>query len=164
MGVRERLLADYDHEVASTRRVLGCLTDVNLTWRPHERARTLGELATHLAHLIDWAAPILAESAFDLERPTDGPAILPSRHAILAAFDAAAARARRGLDRSDAEFKAPWSLTRDGAQVFTMPREAAFRAFVLHHLIHHRGQLTVYLRLLGLEVPPIYGPTADAHA
>ena len=81
--------------------------------------------------------------------------------AVLAFFEKSTAAARKQLDRSDAELMAFWTLKRDGHEVFTMPRTAAFRSFVLNHLIHHRGQLSVYLRLNDIPVPPIYGPSAD---
>lgn len=162
MGLRERLLADYDHEMASTRRLLGCVPEDRLAWTPHERSRTLGALATHLTDIVTWALPILTDAAFDLEQAPMPPPPLRSVRAILSSFDEATARTRSAMDRSDAEYNALWCLKRGGAELFAMPRESAFRAFVLHHLIHHRGQLTVYLRLANVIVPPTYGPTADA--
>lgn len=161
MGFRERLLADYDHEIASTRRVLSHLPEQRLTWQPHARCRSLDALATHVIDVVGWAAPILGQDAFDLEHAPPAPDPLTSCAEIMTRFEAAASRTRIELDRSDAEYKALWRLTRGRAEVFAMPREAAFRAFVLHHLIHHRGQLTVYLRLAEVPVPPVYGLTGD---
>jgi uncharacterized damage-inducible protein DinB len=161
MGLRERLLADYDHEVASTRRILARLPEARLAWTPHARARTLAELAAHLAHIVSWAGPILSAPSFDVEDTPAAPAPLDSRDAILTTFDRLAARTRIDMDRSDAEYQALWCLKRGGAELFAMPRESAFRAFILHHMIHHRGQLTVYLRLADVSVPAVYGPTAD---
>lgn len=159
MGLRERLLADYDHEIASTRRVLAHVPEPRLTWQPHARCRSLDALATHVIDVVGWAAPILGQDAFDLDHAPLAPDPITSCAEIMTRFEAAASRTRTELDRSDAEYKALWRLTRAGTEVFAMPREAAFRAFVLHHLIHHRGQLTVYLRLAEVPVPPVYGLT-----
>ena len=171
MGLRERLLADFDHEIASTRRLLMCLPDDRLSWTPYERSRTLGALVGHLVEVLTWATPILTTASFDLtpgDDPPDSRPLPPPLPASCAAavglFDTEAAKTRAALDRSDAEYKALWKLKRDGDELFVLPREAAFRAFVLHHLIHHRGQLTVYLRLCGVTLPAIYGPTADTQA
>jgi uncharacterized damage-inducible protein DinB len=100
------------------------------------------------------------ESVFDLETVTRS-AEKTSRAEILAAFDENTARARGWMDKTDAEYVARWALRRGGHEMFSMPRIAAFRSFVMSHLIHHRGQLSVYLRLNDVPVPPIYGPTAD---
>jgi uncharacterized damage-inducible protein DinB len=105
---------------------------------------------------------VLNAFSFDLEtmppRPADAKA---TSGEILRTFDETCARARSWMDRTDAELVAPWTLTRGGQEMFTLPRVAAFRTFVLHHLIHHRGQLSVYMRLNDLPVPAMYGPSAD---
>jgi uncharacterized damage-inducible protein DinB len=162
MSLRERLLADYDHEIASTRRVLTQLPDARLGWTPHERSRTMSALAAHLTDVLSGARVILTAASFDLDDASPPSPPLPSAAGVLAAFEAAAQRTRNDLDRSDAEFKALWCLKRAGVELFVLPREAAFRSFILHHMIHHRGQLTVYLRLVDLPVPAIYGPSADS--
>jgi len=104
---------------------------------------------------------ILADASFDLASTPTHIEELRSRAAIVALFEDAARRTRAALDRTDAELAAPWSLRRAGQELFTMPRAAAFRTFVLYHSVHHRGQLSVYLRLNDIPVPSIYGPTAD---
>lgn len=159
MGLRERLLADYDHEIASTRRLLACVPADRLAWTPQAGCRTLAALAAHITHVVSWADAILADSSFDLAAAPAAPDPLTSCDAVVALFDATASRTRAALDRSDGELKALWCLKRDGSELFAMPREAAFRAFVLHHMIHHRGQLSICLRLAGVAVPAIYGPT-----
>jgi len=161
MAIRDALLADYDHEMGTTRRLLERLPDDKLGWKPHEKSMSLGALAAHLGHIPEWAGMILNELAFDLADAPPGAADPASRDAILAAFDATRARTRAWMDKSDAEYNALWTLKRGGQQLFTVPRVAAFRSFVLHHIIHHRGQLSVYLRLNGVAVPAIYGPSAD---
>ena len=161
MPLKDGLLVEFDHEIGTTRKLLERLPDDKLAWKPHDKSMSLGGLATHLSNLPNWGATILNGAGFDL---ADAPPNLDektSRADILAAFDAAAALARGSIAKTDAELVAPWSLKRGGQQVFTMPRATAFRTFMLYHLVHHRGQLSVYLRLNDIPVPSIYGPTAD---
>ena len=161
MTIKDGLLAEYDHEIATTRKLLARISDDRLAWRPHAKSMALGELATHLSNLPHWAAAILNDTSFDLASGPPNLAAFGSRAAVLDHFDRTAASARAALDKTDAEFMAPWTLKRGGHELFTMPRVATFRSFVLSHLIHHRGQLSVYLRLLDVPVPAIYGPSAD---
>jgi uncharacterized damage-inducible protein DinB len=161
MPIKEALLSEYDHEMATTRKLLERVPDEKLSWTPHHKSRSLGGLATHLANLALWAQYILDRSSFDLDDVPPTEAEETSREAVLGVFDRARGRARTFLDRSDAEYLAPWTLNRGGQQMFTLPRVAAFRTFVLSHVIHHRGQLSVYLRLNDVAVPSIYGPSAD---
>jgi uncharacterized damage-inducible protein DinB len=160
MAIKDSLLAEYDHEVATTRKLLDRLPDDKLAWKPHPKSMSLGGLGTHLANLPLWAGNILNESFFDLATITHA-IEKTSRADILGSFDDNTARARGWMDRTDAEYVARWTLRRGGQEMFSMPRVAALRSFVMNHLIHHRGQLSVYLRLNDIPVPPIYGPTAD---
>jgi uncharacterized damage-inducible protein DinB len=160
MAIKDALLAEYDHEMGTTRRLLARVPDDRLAWKPHEKSMALGELASHLGNIPNWAATIFNDSSYDLADATKQD-LRPSRAEILALFDRSAGSSRSLLDRTDAEYAAPWSLKRGGQLMFTLPRIAAFRSFVLNHTIHHRGQLSVYLRLNDIAVPPIYGPTAD---
>jgi uncharacterized damage-inducible protein DinB len=162
MAIKDGLLAEFDHEMGTTRKLLERVPDEKLSWKPHEKSMSLGGLATHLANLPHWAGIILSEPSFDLAEAPPNRQTLASRAEVLADFDRVVKSARASLaDRSDAEIVAPWTLKRGGQQVFTMPRVAAFRSFVLSHTIHHRGQLSVYLRLNDVPVPAIYGPSAD---
>jgi len=161
MQIKEWLLAEFDHEIGATRRLLERLPDDRLQWSPHERSRTAADLATHVANLPTWATPVLDQISLDLSALPPRRAALASRSEILQLFDDSAARARDRMDKTDAEYTALWRLDREGQVMFTVPRLIAFRTFVLNHLIHHRGQLTVYLRLLDVRLPPLYGPTAD---
>jgi uncharacterized damage-inducible protein DinB len=161
MTIRDGLLADYDHEMGTTRRLLERVPDDTLQWKPHEKSMSLGALATHLTRIPQWAGTILNDPFFDLAETPPAAADEPSRAAILAAFDDTRARTRAWMDKADGDYTSIWTLKRAGQQVFSMPRVAAFRSFVLHHMIHHRGQLSVYLRLLDIAVPSIYGPSAD---
>jgi len=164
MGVKEAILAEYDHEIATTRRLLERLPegdDGTLAWKPHARSMSLGGLASHVANIPTWTGPILEQAGFDLNESPAHAEEQTSRAAILGHFDESCRAARKALERSDAEYAAMWTLKRGGHEVFSMPRVAVFRSFVLSHLIHHRGQLSVYLRLNDIPVPPIYGPSAD---
>lgn len=164
MGIKDGLLADFDHEMGTTRRLLERLPDDKLSWKPHAKSMSLGGLATHLSNLPHWGLIILDEASFDLAAAPPNLAEKTSREEILAGFDDTCTRTRARMDKSDAEYQAPWTLKRAGQQVFSVPRVAAFRSFVLHHAIHHRGQLSVYLRLNDVLVPAIYGPSADEGA
>jgi uncharacterized damage-inducible protein DinB len=158
--IKDSLLAEYDHEMATTRKLLERLPDDRLSWRPHAKSMSLGGLSTHLANLPLWTGNVLNAEFFDLAESTRS-AERTSRADILQAFDENTSRARGWLNRTDAEYLARWTLRRGGQEVFSLPRVTAFRSFVMNHLIHHRGQLSVYLRLNDIPVPPIYGPTAD---
>jgi uncharacterized damage-inducible protein DinB len=161
MALKDGLLAEFDHETATTRRLLERIPDDKLAWKPHDKSMTLGALATHLGQLPRWADAILNHPQFDLASGAIAREALGSRAELLAAFEAQVNATRAMLDKTDAELCAYWSLRRGDQEVFTMPRVSAFRTFVLYHLVHHRGQLSVYLRLNGVAVPAIYGPSAD---
>ena len=161
MTIKDGLLADFDHEMGTTRRLLERLPDDRLAWKPHPRSMTLGGLATHLSTIPHWGGRILNEASFDLVGAPSAAAEKPSRAEILGAFDEVCRQTRAAMDKTDAEYQSLWTLKRGGQQVFSVPRVAAFRSFVLHHMIHHRGQLSLYLRLNDVPVPAIYGPSAD---
>ena len=161
MSLKVGLLAEFDHEMATTRKLLERLPDDKLAWKPHEKSMSLGGLATHLGNIPRWAGTILNEPGFDLAGAPPNLAEKETRAEILAAFDESTKQTRAALDKSDAEYLGMWSLKRGGQEMFSMPRLAAFRTFVLYHIVHHRGQLSVYLRLNNIPVPAIYGPTAD---
>jgi uncharacterized damage-inducible protein DinB len=162
MAIRDGLLAEFDHEVAATRRLLRSVPDDRRSWKPHERSRSIGQLIAHMIEITGWTPHILDALRFDLDQAPIPAPEAGSMSALLARFDEDAVRARGLLDRTDGELAAVWSLLRGGTELFSMPRSAAFRTFVLAHLVHHRGQLSVYLRLNDIAVPPIYGPTADS--
>ncbi|HUR34087.1 MAG TPA: DinB family protein [Vicinamibacterales bacterium] len=162
MATREGLLAEFDHEMAATRRLLACVPEDRLAWKPHERSRSIAGLAAHIAQITAWSGPILELLRFDLENAPAAPADPATRAELLGLFAASTARARTLIQRSDAELHAMWQLRHGGQELFSLPRAAAFRTFVLGHVVHHRGQLSVYLRLNDIPVPPIYGPTADS--
>lgn len=165
MAIRDSLLPELEQELAITRSVLSLVPESKTGFRPHPKSWTLGELALHVANVLTWLPMTLRTTEFDLS-PPDGPSFVPTKFesaaATLRTFEHNASAARAALAAaSDAELAVPWTLKRKGQALFTLPRSACVRSFVMNHLIHHRGQLTVYLRLCDVPLPPIYGPTAD---
>ncbi len=165
MAITDGLLPEYDHEMATTRRLLARVPEAELGWKPHDRSMGLGQLAAHLAQIPGWCPLVLGQAGFDIEdaAPERMSAAAAGPVAdILAHFDAAVASGRTALaGASDPEMLAPWTLRRGAHEIFTLPRVSTVRTLVLNHLIHHRGQLSVYLRLKDVPLPSIYGPTAD---
>src|SRR4029077_722139 len=129
MAIRDALLADYDHEMGTTRRLLERLPEDKLGWKPHDRSMSLGGLATHLTGIPQWAGTILNDPSFDLAEAPPLAVEQTSRAAILASFDEARARTRAWMDKTDGEYNSLWTLKRDGHQVFSVPRVSAFRSF-----------------------------------
>jgi uncharacterized damage-inducible protein DinB len=165
MSVKDTLLPEFDQEMAATRLVLERLPVAAFGWRPYEGGRDLGGLASHLAEIPRWGAAILQQDAHDLAAAGPPPAPPTSVTAVLERFDRHVREVRRALtEMADGQLLAPWALRRGSRLILSMPKIAALRAFVLHHTIHHRGQLTVYLRMQGVSLPPLYGQTADEPA
>lgn len=166
MSIATTITAEFDQETATTRKLLERTPAAAADWKPHEKSMTLGRLATHLAEIPSWGGPMLQRSELDIH-PVDGsPAYVSpafeSTEALLALFDQNVREARATLTAmSDADYAGPWTMLMGGKPVFTIPRVAVVRTWVMNHLIHHRGQYSVYLRLQGVPVPGIYGPSAD---
>lgn len=161
MALNEALLPEYDHEMQTTRRVLERVPDDKFGWKPHQKSMSLGGLATHLATINHWVDATVGTDSFDLSTAPPTPE-LKSRADVLAAFDQSVASARKTIaGASDAQLLKTWSLLSGGKTVLSFPKIAVLRSFVLNHIIHHRGQLSVYLRLNDVPVPSIYGPSAD---
>lgn len=163
MAIKDALLPEFDHEMKTTRRLLERVPDEALGWKPHEKSMSLAQLSAHVANLPSWAQTIMGADSFDLaSMATDTRPKLPSREWLLSDFDTKATAARKVFaEATDPEFLARWTLKKDGEEMFSLPRISAIRSFVMNHIIHHRGQLSVYLRMRNVPVPPIYGPTAD---
>jgi uncharacterized damage-inducible protein DinB len=168
MPMIDALLPEFEHEMANTRRVLERVPDNRLDWRPHPKSWTMGALATHVATLPSWTVETLNRSELDLNpggQPAPRTPEAKSREELLERFDGHVAAARSALaSTTDAALFAPWSLLDNGKCLMTLPRAAVLRSFVLSHIIHHRAQLGVYLRLNDIPVPAIYGPSADEAA
>lgn len=165
MGIAASMLPEFDSEMATTRRVLAAVPQARFDWRPHPKSWTMGGLATHVASLPNWTAITVRESSFDMQPEGAEPPRNPAAQSpaeLVSSFDAGVKAARVLLEgASDAALMAPWTLLKRGEEIFSMPRVAVLRAFVMNHLIHHRGQLSLYFRLADLRVPAVYGPTAD---
>ncbi len=164
MAIKDGLLPEFDHEMATTRRVLERVPDDKRSWKPHPKSMTMGELANHVSDVAHWTEAILNQTEFDMATaPRPDPASRPQNAAaMLAHFDGLVKSARAILgSKTDADYMANWALKNNGKEVFSMPRAGTFRSFVMNHMIHHRGQLSVYLRLNDIPVPSIYGPSAD---
>ena len=165
MPLVDALLPEFDHEMTTTRKALERVPEDKLEWKPHARSFSLGALATHLANLPTWGTETLTKSEIDLPAVQQPASALTSKTELIAAFDRNVAAARAAMTgKTDAELLAIWSLKRGGKTLFSMPKTAVLRSFVLSHIIHHRAQLGVYLRLLDVPVPATYGPTADEPA
>ncbi|HXI32417.1 MAG TPA: DinB family protein [Vicinamibacterales bacterium] len=163
MTIAELLLPEFDQEMAATRKVLERVPDETLAWKPHDKSFSMGNLASHIANMVTWTVDTMNRQEFDLASVT--PAELnraaKNRAELLSWFDANVKAARTAMDKPDAEYMVPWTL-KNGAQVFfTMPRYNCVRSFCLNHIVHHRAQLGVYLRLNNIPVPGVYGPSAD---
>lgn len=163
MALKDSLLPEFDHEMGVTRKLLDRLPDADLGWKPHQKSFSLGELAAHLAQIPHWSAAILDQPSYDLESGGDDARQAPTKGAdVVKAFDQSVAAARATLaGKSDGELMAAWTLKKGGQDMFTLPVIAAFKSFIINHSIHHRGQLSVYLRLRDVPLPAIYGPSAD---
>lgn len=165
MPMTDAFLPEFDQEMASTRRVLERVPEEKLDWRPHPKSFTLGALATHLVTLPAWAVEAFGRDELDIV--PDGkeyvpPKVVESREELLSRFDEGVTKGRAALaGATDAAMFQNWSLLKGGQKILTLPRAAVLRGFVLSHTIHHRAQLGVYLRLLDVPVPSIYGPSAD---
>jgi uncharacterized damage-inducible protein DinB len=162
MKISDALLSEFDHEMANTRRTLDRVPEDKLAWKPHEKSMTLGRLAGHVAELPGFATTILHTESLNLSAGEYKPLVPTSRQQLLEAFDQKVADARAAIaGASDEQFFQPWWLEYQGRTLFKLPRVAAVRAMMLSHIIHHRAQLGVYLRLNDVPVPAIYGPSAD---
>ena len=165
MAIKDALLPEFTQEMAVTRTLLERVPGDRADWKPHAKSMSLGELAMHLAEVPSWLGVTFAGSEFDTNPPGGPPYRTPAftnTSALVAGFDANVAAGREALSHAeDAAFMQPWALKSGGNVLMSMPRAAVVRGFVLNHLIHHRGQLSVYLRLLDVPLPSIYGPTAD---
>jgi uncharacterized damage-inducible protein DinB len=165
MAIRDSILPEFDHEMATTRKLLERVPEGNPDWKPHEKSMSISRLAGHVAELAGWGKTAIAQDSLDF-RPVGGPAFKPyvmtSRKQLLEVFDKNVAEARAAIaGASDEEFMKTWTLLSGGKQILAMPKIAVLRSFAINHTIHHRGQLSVYLRLNNVSVPSIYGPSAD---
>ena len=161
MATLDALLPQFDREMALTRRVIERIPTDRLDWKPHPKSTSFVGLGRHLAHMLTWGTHALTEDATDVanRKPMEP---TPTLGDVLRIFDANVASVRALLtSKSEEELAQTWTLTYQGKTALTHSRAAVVQTMILNHLIHHRGQLSVYLRLNDVPVPSIYGPSAD---
>ena len=165
MSISESMLPEFDHEVAGVRTTLERVPGDKLDWKPHPKSGSMGWLAGHLANLPIWAVLTVEQDELDLlpgGKPLPQPPPPTDAADLVATLDRNAAAARAAIaGAGDADLLRPWSLLQNVVTLMTLPKVAVLRNFVFNHLIHHRAQLGVYLRLNDIAVPPLYGPSAD---
>jgi len=164
MTIGQMMLGEFDQEMQNTRKTLERCPDEKWNWKPHEKSGTVGWLAGHIATMPGWVAMTINTQELDYA-PVDGPSYQPpkieNKRALLTELDKNVEARAALASVSDAEMMKGWKLLAGGKEIFTMPRVACIRGMVMNHIIHHRAQLTVYYRLLGVPVPGLYGPSAD---
>lgn len=164
MGIAQSMIPEFDYEMANTRKTLERVPDDKFDWKAHNKSFSMGSVASHLSNLPSWTSLIISQDEFDMA-PAGQPAKTPpchSRQEVLEVFDKNVAAARQSLEsENDEHIFRNWKLLSGGHEVLSMPRVAVLRGFVMNHMIHHRAQLTVYLRLNDIPVPSLYGPSAD---
>lgn len=165
MTISETLLPEFDQEMATTRKYLERVPEAHAAWKPHAKSMAMDRLAGHLAEIPTWASATMKATELDVA-PLDGPkfeSFVSAKAAeLLKTFDENVKQARQAIaDAVDADYLVAWSLKGGGQTYFTLPRAVVLRSFVFSHLIHHRAQLGVYLRMHDLPVPATYGPSAD---
>jgi uncharacterized damage-inducible protein DinB len=161
MSIAQMLLPEFEEEMANTRKLLALIPEGNLEFKPHEKSMTLGRLAGHVAEMPVWAKTTMEVDVLDLQ-PGMQPFVCTSREQTLAYFDENVAAARTAIaGASDEAFAQKWTLKVSGKEVMSLPKYNVMRSMVFNHLVHHRAQLGVYLRLNNVEFPGMYGPSAD---
>ena len=165
MAISDALLPEFDQEMAGVRKTLERVPADKFGWQPHEKSSSMMSLAGHLAHLVGRTSMMSDTGQLDLApggEPMTPPPAPNSVAELLATFDTNAAAARAAIaGASDETLMQPWSLLHNGCTTLSLPRVAVLRTFVMNHVIHHRAQLGVYLRMNDVPVPSIYGPSAD---
>lgn len=164
MSIITSLMQEFEHEMNNTRRVLERVPDGKMDWKPHEKSYTMGKLSAHIANMPIWVVGTF--KANELDFASGDPLLqvpnVKTRDDLLAEFEKTTAAARLALnDADESGLRDMWTLRNGEHVIFTLPRMAVYRSFVMHHIIHHRGQLTVYLRLNNVPLPALYGPSAD---
>ena len=159
MSIAASMLGEFDNEMATTRKVLARVPDGDAAWKPHPKSFSMGELASHIADMVAWSQGTLTQPDFDFNPPGGTPYATPAfttTAELLTAFDSNVAAARAVLEATtDQAMMANWSLKSGGEVLMTMPRIVVLRAFIMNHIIHHRGQLSVYLRIRDIPAPSI---------
>lgn len=162
MQLNEALIAELQNEAAATRKMLERVPEESNSWKPHEKSMTLGRLSQHIAEIPMWVPVTVDQDELDFAKEKYEPKESTTNEMLLKAFDENLAGALECLkNASDEKLMGNWTMKNGETVYFTMPKIAVLRGFVLSHLIHHRGQMSVYLRMLDVPLPQVYGPTAD---
>ena len=166
MPIAQTLVPEFDHEMATTRTLLERVPEDAAAWKPHPKSMSMGELASHIADLPRFATVIVQKEELDFATPAAADyktTPFESTSRLVENFDRNIKAARAIIaGATDADLGIPWALRSGAHKIFSMPRAGVLRSFILSHVIHHRGQLSVYLRLRDVPLPSIYGPTADS--
>ena len=161
MTFSETYLPEFDHEMANTRKLLDGVPDAKFDWKPHAKSMTLGSLAGHISDLVEWAAVVISQEKLEIT-PGTQPQAAKTKAALMASLDKNIAESRKAIaGATDEHLAKTWEFLYGGHSIFAMPRRDVLRNVVMNHIIHHRGQLSVYLRLLDVPIPGMYGPSAD---
>ncbi len=162
MSISQPLIAELQHEAATSRKVLERVPEEKFEWQPHEKSMTFGRLAVHVAEMFDWITTTMTTAELDFAENEFKPFEPKTTAELVEYFDKCIEQAAEALENAaDEDFFENWTM-KNGEQVyFTMPKIQVLRTFCLNHIYHHRGQLSVYLRLNDIPVPEIYGPSAD---
>ncbi|HEX4001260.1 MAG TPA: DinB family protein [Candidatus Acidoferrales bacterium] len=165
MAIRDAFLPEFDHEMSTTRKTLERVPEDKVDWKPHNSSMAMGRLAGHIAEMAGFVGATFQGDSFDFHpagAPPSVPTVMKSRQQLLEIFDKNVADARAAIAKaSDEELHKTWTLLNGGKTFFSMPRIQVLRSMILNHIIHHRGQLSVYLRMNQVPVPSIYGPSGD---
>lgn len=162
MAYKDALIAELKMEMASTRKILEKVPTDNPTWKPHDKSMKIGNLAVHVAELPSWIDYILSAPELDLGSMHYKPVIATSNEQLIGQMDAAVAKAMTALENSkDEDYDEMWTLRNGSHVIFALPKKVVIRSMAFSHHYHHRGQLSVYLRLLDIPIPGMYGPSAD---
>lgn len=162
MTLNQALIGEFNHETKNSRRILERIQNDNFNWKPHAKSMTLKKLATHIADLPRWINISLDQSALDFSTHKQIQPDIQTVADLIDYFDAVKDKALSALEQAtDEQLQAQFTLSNGGHVLFTMPKIAVMRYMVFNHIVHHRGQLSVYLRLLDIPVPGLYGPSAD---
>ena len=162
MSLNKAFLAELQYESGLTRKVLQRIPADKLNWTPHPKSMTLSRLATHIADIHGWPVFMVGADELDAAKTSLAPVPLSSPDAILQSFEQNLSSTMAAMETADDEqLGKPWTFRHGEHVIFSMPRKQVLRGMVMSHMIHHRGQLTVYLRMLDIPVPSVYGPSAD---
>ena len=160
--ITEPLLNEFRQEIDTTRRVLERVPGNKLAWKPHAKSMTLGQLASHIASVPGAIARLVQQDSFDVNQESFTPPQPENMHEVLESFEQSMSEAEKCLrTMTDEQASTNWSLVRGDQLLMNLPRVAFVRSIMMNHWYHHRGQLSVYLRLLDVPLPSIYGPSAD---